>query len=192
MPSIRPRPSSAPRARRTAHHVLPLAVLLAAAGACGATSAGGPSGPEGPAPAPSPAIDEASVEKDGLVATLKLAPSSVPSGGTFTVRYAVVNRTRRTVQVTFTCTAPGYLALKRTSGGDALNASGCGQAITTRTLAPNGEWVVTMPWRAEATGYPTSSPLPAGRYVVEATPTVSHVDGTPLTLSPLRAELRVR
>ena len=196
MPSIRPSQSRAPRARRVAHTLLPLAALLAAAGACGATSASGPSGPDAPVPESSAdasaAAAEASVEKDGVVATLRVTPGSVRSGGAFTVRFALVNRTRKPVQVTLTCTAPAYLALQAPSGGDALNSTGCGQAITTRTLAPNGEELLTVPWRAEASAYPTPTPLPAGRYVVEATPTLSHVDGSPLRLPPLRAELRVR
>lgn len=198
MPSRRPSQPRTPRARRAARTVLPLAVLLAAAGACGAASASGPSGPDAPLPEPGDAARaaeptvEATVEKDGVVATLKLAPASVRPGGAFTVRFAIVNRTRKPVRVTLTCTAPASLALQAPAGGDALNSTSCGQAITTRTLAPNGEALLTLPWRAEALAYPTPTPLPAGRYVVEATPTVSHVDGTPLTLPPLRAELRVR
>ncbi|GLC28533.1 hypothetical protein [Roseisolibacter agri] len=192
MPSIRPSPTRAPRAHRAARTILPLAALLAAAGACGAASPAGPSGPDAPGESPSADVSTASVEKDGLVATLKLSPSSVRSGGAFTVRFALVNRSRKTVQVTLTCTAPAYLALRAASGGDALNSSGCGQAITTRTLAPNGEVAMSLPWRAEASGYPSGQPLPAGRYVLEAAPTVSHVDGQALTLAPLRAELRVR
>ena len=192
MPFIRPRPSRAPRASRAARPLVPLAALLAAAGACAAASPTGPSGPGASGESPSADVGTASVGKDGLVATLKVSPSSVASGGPFTVRFALVNRSRKTVQVTLSCTAPAYLALRAASGGDALNSSGCGQAITTRTLAPNGEVALNLPWRAEATGYPSGRPLPAGRYVLEATPTVSQVDGQPLTLSPLRAELRVR
>lgn len=192
MPSIRRSPSRAPRAPLAVRSLVPLAALLAAAGACGAASPSGPLGPGAPREAPSADVGAVSVEKDGLVATLKVSPSSVRSGGAFTVRFALVNRSRRTVQVTLSCTAPAYLALRASSGGDALNASGCGQAITTRTLAPNGEVAMNLPWRAEASGAPSRQPLPAGRYVLEATPTVSQLDGQPLTLAPLRAELRVR
>ncbi len=192
MPSIRRSPSRAPRAPLAVRSLVPLAALLAAAGACGAASPSGPLGPGAPREAPSADLGAVSVEKDGLVATLKVSPSSVPSGGAFSVRFALVNRSRRTMQVTLACTAPASFALRAAAGGDALNASGCGAAITTRTLAPNGEVAMNVPWRAEASGFPAAQPLPAGRYVLEATPTVSQVDGRPLTLSPLRAELRVR
>ena len=169
--TIRPRPSRALGA-------LPLAALLIAAAPRGGRAAGDAQPPRATA--------------SGLAATLRVTPASVRSGGTFTVRCALVNRTRAPLRVTLSCTAPATLALRAAGDDDARNSTGCAAAVTTVTLAPRGEEVLTLPWRAEAVAHPSPRPLPAGRYLVEATPTVTHVDGRPVTLAPLRAELRVR
>lgn len=172
MPTIRPRPSRALGA-------LSLAALLIAADPRGGHAA-------------ADADDQPGAATGGLAATLRVTPASVRSGGTFTVRVALVNRTRAPLRVTLSCTAPATLALRAVGDDDALNTTGCAAAVTTVTLAPRGEEVLTLPWRAEAVAFPSPRPLPPGRYVVEATPTVTHVDGRPVTLAPLRAELRVR
>ena len=137
---------------------------------------------------------ERRVTRGPLTATLHVSPASVAPGGSFTVRFALRNASRKPVRVLLSCTAPAYLALLPTGGGsESLQSQGCGQAMTTKTLAPGAEASMTATWQAvtiDGTG--ATSPLPSGRYVVQATPTVTQVDGAAMTVPPLHADVRVR
>ncbi|MDF1503091.1 hypothetical protein [Roseisolibacter sp. H3M3-2] len=156
-----------------------LAALLAAA--CASNPTNDPAGGEGSG-TPAAAVGEASAAQGPLAATLRLAATTVATGDSVRVRFAVRNASQAPVAVTFSCTAPAYLALVPAAGGEAVDGSGCGQAITERTLAAGAEQVMAMAFRAPA----------AGRYVVTAEPTVIQAGGAPLKLPPLRAELEVR
>jgi hypothetical protein len=157
--------------------------LLAAALSAAACAANQTNEPDGAGAAtPATAAGEARATQGPLAATLRVGATTVAVGDSIRVRFAVRNASQAPVAVTFSCTAPAYLALLPLGRGDAVDGTGCGQAITERTLAPGAEEVMAVAFRAAR----------AGRYVVQAAPTVVQAGGRPLKLDVLRAEVEVR
>lgn len=171
-------------------------LLLAACGSDAATRER-PAADDEPARAPVPApAPDGSPRRRFAVATsttIQISPSTVAGGARFLVRFSIRNDSPDTARMTLSCNAPAIFALRRAdapAGSTPLEASTCAPEPTTHVVPPGADLVLQLPSLAQA-GRPPR-PLEPGLYVVEATPNVVEVDGRPLTLRAVSAELRVR
>ncbi len=125
--------------------------------------------------------------------TIQVTPSVVAGGGQFVVRFSIRNDSPDTARMTQSCDAPAIFRLRHAEaapGSEALESSTCKPPATLQVVPPGAELVLQLPSLAQA-GRPPR-PLPPGLYVVEATPNVTEIDGRPIVLRAVSAELRVR
>ena len=177
---------------------LPAALLAAACAAC----AGDPATRERPAAdsvaATTPTVLPPDTASRGrLVAatstTIQITPSVVSGGGQFVVRFSIRNDSPDTARMTQSCDAPAIFRLRQAgaaAGSAALESTTCKPVETHHVVPPGAELVLQLPSLAQA-GRPPR-PLTPGRYVVEATPNVFEIDGRPIELRAVSAELQVR
>ena len=189
-----------PASRRTRMLPLPLAfALLGALAPLGACDDGvvAPGAVTSTATSPGAGEAEVTTAAGALRASLRVRPSTLAPGETMTVRFTLANSGRTASSVTLSCTAPAFLSLRRADtppGGESINGSGCGAAISEVRLAAGAERVMEMRFPASeiATSGGPGRPLAPGRYVIEARPTVIEIDGVEAGLAPLQIPVTVR
>ena len=178
---------------RATRHPSALGLLLLATACAGdAATRDRPAADTATALAPRPGV--ASPTRVAATSTsIQVSPSTVAPGAQFIVRFAIRNDSPDTVRMTQSCNAPAIFRLRHAEaapGSEALEASTCAKVVTTHVVPPGADLVLQLPSVAQA-GRPPR-PLAPGLYVVEATPNIVEVDGRPLTLRAVSAELRVR
>ena len=173
----------------------PTFALLVLATACGSDAAtrDRPVADTAAAP-PAPVPDAARRTTVAATSTsIQVTPSTVAAGAQFVVRFAIRNDSPDTVRMTQSCNAPAIFRIRHAEADPEsapLESSTCAKPVTTHVVPPGADLVLQLPSLAQA-GRPPR-PLAPGLYVVQATPNIIEVDGRPLTLRAVSAELRVR
>ncbi len=141
------------------------------------------------------AASAATLTRAGLEMTVAVVPEVVAPSSELTVRLTLTNTARTPSEISLACTS-----LLRSIGVRGveqrtlryLNQRGCYTAVTDLTLASGETRTVEVVFEAVDASESARRPLPPGRYVVDAQPSLRRVNGVAIEFPMLQAGFTVR